>query len=104
MKRIIDGKTYNTETAERLAGASDGNRHGDGSAYWTTETLYRTKKGAFFIAGRGNALSPYGQPDGYGMSMPGSAIRALSEAEVRQWVERYGNASFEEAFGKVEAA
>lgn len=41
MKRIIDGKTYNIDTATRLAGGADENSF----AWWG---LYRTRHDAFF--------------------------------------------------------
>lgn len=49
MKQIIDGKEYNTETADQVASdyywdGSNWDRHGR-STY-----LYKTKKGAFFVA------------------------------------------------------
>lgn len=47
MKRIIEGKAYNTETAQTIArGSSTYERRGK---TWLSETtLYRTKGGAFF--------------------------------------------------------
>ena len=46
-KRIIDGKTYNTETATRIAGWDDDNNE-DGP--WDSgRLLYQTRHGAFFL-------------------------------------------------------
>jgi len=48
MKKVIEGKIYNTETAEAIADNefSDGtNRMSHGRCL----TLYKTKKGAFFV-------------------------------------------------------
>ena len=47
MRRIVDGKRYDTETAQKIGHESRGNC-GDFRAW--SETLYKTKKGAFFIA------------------------------------------------------
>jgi predicted HicB family RNase H-like nuclease len=41
MKRIIEGQTYNTETATEIAGGG----HPDSGAWWA---LYQTRAGAFF--------------------------------------------------------
>jgi len=46
MRQIIDGKTYNTDTAESIGGYTTNN--GNYGQY-----LYRTKKGAYFIETRG---------------------------------------------------
>lgn len=44
-KRIIDGKTYNTETATQVAGWNDEN-----DAPWDSgQFLYQTRHGAFFL-------------------------------------------------------
>ncbi|HED06085.1 MAG TPA: hypothetical protein ENI61_05310 [Ignavibacteria bacterium] len=50
MKRIINGKTYNTDTAIEITGAS--NSDGQNNS-WTT--LYRTKKGNYFIHENGTS-------------------------------------------------
>ena len=47
MKAIINGKTYNTETAEEVAQGDNDCNLGDG--YRRTEELYLTKKGTYFI-------------------------------------------------------
>ena len=53
MKKVINGKIYNTETAT-LIHQWDNGRRGDFSS--CEEDLYRTKKGAFFIHGEGGNL------------------------------------------------
>jgi len=47
MKKIINGKTYNTKTAELVASGSNDLMITD--CYYRAEELYRTKKGAYFI-------------------------------------------------------
>ena len=48
MKRVVDGKAYNTETAERIAVARE--TYEKGFREWISETvLYRTPKGAWFL-------------------------------------------------------
>jgi hypothetical protein len=86
MKKIIDGKVYNTETAEEIGEAQ-------ASCYcndfrWWKESLFRTKKGTWFLAGTGHAMSHWSErgPDGHG---PGRGIRALTEEEARSWAEKY---------------
>ena len=62
MKQIINGKTYNTETATELGhywnGLSDSDfRH-------ISESLYRTKNGRYFLAGEGGPMTRYSHPVG----------------------------------------
>lgn len=53
MKKIIDGKMYNTETAKEC-GTWDNCEYGFNRV---EETLYRKKTGEFFIHGEGGANS-----------------------------------------------
>ena len=55
MKKIINHKMYNTETAERLASSSNG--YGYDDFRYMEEQLYRKKTGEFFLYGEGGALS-----------------------------------------------
>ena len=102
MKKIINGKLYNTETAEYLGNHSYGFR---GDFRRIDEDLYRTKNGAFFLAGEGGGLTKYRVDcDGNGWR-GGSDIIALSEEEARAWVEAYLDAKdYIEIFGAPEEA
>lgn len=57
MKKIIDGKLYNTETATFL-GDYEYSHSGDFRHMY--EALYQTKKGTYFLFGDGGQLSRYG--------------------------------------------
>jgi hypothetical protein len=87
MKAIIDGKTYNTETAEEIAGWH--NDHTGFTQYG--EWIYKTKKGAYFVYGEGGAASPYSQPSGDNGYTGGSKIIVLTEAEVLARLEKWGD-------------
>ena len=50
MKRIINGKIYNTETAELIVSGNNGENVG--SCWYRTDQLYRTKRGNYFIYDR----------------------------------------------------
>ena len=86
MKRIIDGKTYNTETAEFIAEWSNGLGYSDFRN--CEESLYKTKKGAFFIAGEGGAMSRWSRPCGK-MTGGGDGIRVLTTDEALAWCENH---------------
>lgn len=88
MKKIIDGKTYNVNTATMVAQWDNG-RVTD-NLYYVQETLYKTRKGTFFLLGEGGAGTAYSKdlPDGW---TAGSwAIIPMTANEVRKWSERRG--------------
>lgn len=102
MKKVIDGKTYNTATAEHLANWWNGCSSTDFG--YCIEDLYRTKKGTYFIAGEGGAMSKYAQSCGYNSVCGGEDITPLSEFEAREWVEVHANNKYEDIFGECEEA
>lgn len=84
MKKIIDGKRYDTDTAEKIAKWS--NNYYPNDFHYFEETLFRTEKGAWFIHGEGGGLSPYAE--NYGNSRGyGSDLRVLTPAEAKNWLE-----------------
>ena len=85
MKKLINGKMYNTETAEEIATWS--NTYYSSDFHYCQETLYKTKKGAYFIFGKGGPLSPYAQPSGGTGRTGGSDIVAFSKEEAFAWLE-----------------
>lgn len=88
MKRVIDRKVYDTETAEEVHYYEPYYDSGDFKYY--VETLYVTKKGNFFIAGEGGPMSPYAEYLGGGSTGGGSGIRPVSLAEAIDWLEESG--------------
>jgi len=84
MKGVIERKRYNTQTAEELARAD--NLLSDSDFAYCRESLFRTKKGAFFLAGMGGALSKYSRACGNGRC-EGRGIIPLSEDEAFCWLE-----------------
>lgn len=100
MKKIIDGRKYDTETAEKVLTHDNGYYQTD--FYWCEETLYRKKTGEFFIYGEGGAASKYSKICGNG-SCGGCAIVPLTEGEAMEFVENCGDVDlYEELFGEVE--
>ena len=84
MKKVISGKLYNTVTAKRLGYWSSGHQRGD--FFYSEETLYKTKSGAYFLHGTGGANSQYGKWIG-NSGGPGEEIRPYTEREAREWCE-----------------
>jgi hypothetical protein len=84
MKKIINGKIYNTDTATRIGSHVHSNR---GDFHYEDTDLYRTPKGAFFISGEGGARSRWSQPCGSNGMSGGSGIEAMTAAEALEWCE-----------------
>lgn len=101
MKKIINGKMYNTETAKFL-----GSYHGGGNQRnfnYFEENLYIKKTGEYFIEGWGNANSKYREYYDDNNWGGGEEIIPLTEAEAEEWVMKHLTADeFEEIFGEVE--
>lgn len=82
MKKIINGRMYNTETAKEL-----------GSRYWnnptpTWRTIYKKKTGEYFLLEE---------------SRNGTTWEPLTEEEAKAIAEEYITADeYEAVFGKVE--
>ena len=85
MRAIINGKRYDTKTAEQI-----GDRSGDGHItdfrYWC-ESLYKTKRGAWFVAGEGGPMTRYARSTGQNSWCGSSGIRPLTPDEARTWLE-----------------
>ena len=100
MKKVINGKLYNTDTATPLASRCE--HHGDFRS--VDESLYRTKKGSYFLAGSGGPMSKYAVACDNGWS-GGSDIIPITEEEARGWAERYCDADeYAAVFGMPEEA
>lgn len=99
MKAIIDGKRYDTETATCIADytnvGSTASSMSDFRAF--LEKLYRTKKGSWFLAGGGGAMSKYSQPVSGG-SGGGSRIIPLTEDEAFEWLQDTGQTELLEEY------
>ena len=100
MKKVIAGKVYDTDTAQRLA-------------YWEnmadvrgfhqySETLYRKKTGEYFLHGEGGPLTQYAQTVGTNSWRGGERIMPLTYAEAQKWAEEHLDGDeYEAIFGQV---
>jgi len=97
MKQVISGKLYNTETAELVHKWENGEFINDFRYY--KESLYKTKKGAYFISGKGGAMSKYRRSCGNNNMCGGSDIRVVSKDEAIEWLETHeGTEALEQHF------
>lgn len=84
MKKVIDGKMFNTETATNIAEYSYGY---DGDFDSVFEELYVTKKGSLFLYGIGGPMSKYGRSLGQNQYGGGSEIIPMTRKEAFEWCQ-----------------
>jgi hypothetical protein len=87
MKKVIEGKVYNTASATELGSRSYGTNLRD--FHYVSESLYVTKNGAFFIAGEGGALSKYSESLGQNSYSSGSGMSVLDATAALACAESF---------------
>lgn len=92
MKKIINGKRYDTEKAI-LIGEYDNLGHGADSIsdfrYWEG-SLYRTpRSGRYFLAGKGGPMTRFSQSAGQNSWTGGEDLIPMSQEEALEWAEAY---------------
>lgn len=95
MRAVIEGKRYDTDKATEVASIENGYNLSDFDYF--TEGLYRTTKGNWFLAGWGNARSPYGTTIGNTRGS-GERVTVLTPADVQQWLEDNGKVDALDAY------
>lgn len=99
MKKIINGKKYDTDTAKCML-IWGNSKTGFSHVY---EELYRKKTGEFFLYGEGGPMTSYAKSCGDNSWSGGSDIIPFTEKDARDWTERHGDADdYERIFGEVE--
>lgn len=103
LKKVINGKLYDTSTATMIAELSAG---GDWNDFrHLREELYRTRRGSFFLAGEGGAMTHYAQRCSDNSMTGGEGIIPLDEGEAREWLEAHADAdTYIAVFGRPEEA
>jgi hypothetical protein len=100
MKKIINGKKYDTETATLIG--DWWNRLGSNDFGYCVERLYKKKTGEFFLNGEGGANTKYATKYG-NMYGSGETIEPLTVDEAKAWAERHLDAdTYESVFGECE--
>lgn len=85
VKKIINGKMYNTETAREVACYSNNVSVTDFSFY--IERLYKKKTGEYFLYGRGGAASKYSESAGQNCWTGGYRIIPFTINDAKGWME-----------------
>lgn len=99
MKRIINGKRYDTNTAQFIKTYSSGLSISDFRYY--DESLYLKKTGEFFLYATGNGSSMYASKYG-DLRGPGEKIVPLTLDEAKAWVEKIEDPDLYEELFEVE--
>ena len=85
MKKIIDGKLYNTKTAIEIAEESFSY---PGDFHHTFQTLYKTKKGVYFFHGGGGPLTEWAESLGNNSTGGSENIWIPEENEMKNWLSQ----------------
>ena len=84
MKKIVEGKRYDTETATLIGEYSYGYR---GDFERIHEGLYRTKTGNYFVAGTGGPKTRYSVQVEQNCWSGSSDIYPLTQDEALEWAQ-----------------
>lgn len=87
MKRIIDGRMYNTETATLVGHYNNGCSYSD--FHVIDESLYIKKTGEWFLYGFGGAMTEYAVKCEDGMTGGSARIISFTDDEAKKWLEKY---------------
>lgn len=97
MKKIINGKVYDTDKARELG--TDSYSSPRDFNYWR-EVLYQKRTGEFFLYGEGGPMSRYARSIDQNSWSGGEKIMPLSAANARKWAEDHLDADdYEKIFG-----
>ena len=83
MKKKINGRIYNTDTAKQVAWY--GNNLPANDFGYIEECLYRKRNGEYFLAGEGGARTRYAADCGDGWTRGGEDIIPLTRVEAFYW-------------------
>ena len=100
MKKVLNGKLYDTDKAQRLANWE--NIQDCRSFNHLEETLYRKRTGEYFLHGCGEARTKYAKRYEDNMWGHGEDIIPVSVENARSWAEEHLDADdYEKIFGPV---
>ena len=101
MKKIINNRVYDTDTAQELGSWSNDGSWRDFSH--TEETLYRKRTGEFFLHGEGGPATKYAEFVDYNTRTGGERIMPMTLDEAKQWAEaEMDGEDYEHEFGAVD--
>ncbi len=100
MKKIINGKVYDTEKAKELGSYANYGSWRDFNHF--EEKLYKKKTGEFFLFGEGGPSTRYAERVGTNEWSGGERIMPMTYDEAKAWAEEHLDADeYEEIFGEI---
>lgn len=87
MKKIINNKVYDTETAQEMG--SWANTWDTRDFHRVAETLYRKRTGEYFLHGEGGPMTQYARTVGQNEWSSGERIMPLTLSEAKAWAEEH---------------
>ena len=100
MKKIINGKLYDTDTAKSLG--YDSHPGGPRDFHYWHEELFQKRTGEFFLHGEGGPMSRYAQSRGQNEWSGGEKIIPLSYKAAAEWAEEHLSADdYQQIFGAI---
>lgn len=87
MKEIINGKTYNTETARRMG--TWFNNRSTSDFHYRLEELYLKRTGEFFLYGEGGAATMFADVCDDDSTCFGCYIHPVSRGKARIWARHH---------------
>ncbi len=85
MKKIINGKLYDTDTAKELGFWDNGYFPNDSN--YCAEWLHRKRTGEYFLYGKGGANSKYAEFAGSNSWTSGRSFIPMTYEDARRWAE-----------------
>lgn len=100
MKKVINGKLYDTDTATLMAVWR--NMGDTGNFGYCEETLYRKRTGEFFLYGYGGPMTKYAVSTGSNSWSGGEMIIPLTLSAAQEWAEEHLDGDdYQKIFGEV---
>ena len=101
MRKIINGKMYDTNTAKEIYYWNNGSSHSDFD--FCEETLFCKRTGEFFLYGSGGASSKYSRSCGLNNWEGSEKVIPLTEDKARKWMETHADVEdYIKIFGEPE--
>ena len=85
MKKVINGKMYNTDTAKEIGNWTNNLTWAD--LDYIDETLYQKKTGEYFLYCCGGAMTKYSETCSDGSISSGRHIIPMSEKNAEKWLK-----------------
>ena len=100
MKKVINGKMYDTDTATKLA--SWCNMQDFSNFNYVDETLYKKRTGEYFLYGEGGPMTKYAVSTGSNSWSGGEMIIPLTLSAAQEWAEEHLDGDdYQKIFGEV---